>query len=246
MRPLPPENPVSAVKKKNMYASLCNLGLLEYQVAYDLQTRLVDHRRNQAEGHDIFLVVEHPSVYTLGRRGGREFLMVPESFLAEKNIAIVPIERGGVITYHGPGQLVLYPIIHLKQAGISVAEYVSKLEELMISLAAEVGVEAGRYERNHGVWVGNNKLGSIGIAIRHGVSFHGLALNVNLSLEPFDWINPCGLTGVRMTSLSRETGEDIPLSRIVENVQKHLEIIFPYSFTEISPERLLRSEEVRN
>lgn len=221
-----------------MHASLCNLGLMEYQVAYDLQTRLVEQRRHLTEGGDIFLVVEHPSVYTLGRRGGREFLMVPEEFLAERNIAIVPIERGGVITYHGPGQLVIYPIIHLKQARMTVSEYVAKLEELMISLAAEVGVTAGRDARNHGVWVGDNKLGSIGIAIRHGVSFHGLALNVNLSLEPFGWINPCGLTGVRMTSLSAETGEDIPLTNIIAHLRPHLEAIFPHSFTEIGREQL--------
>jgi lipoyl(octanoyl) transferase len=215
---------------------------MEYQVAYDLQTRLVDYRRNLGEDNDIFLVVEHPSVYTLGRRGGREFLMVSEEYLAEKNIAIVPIERGGVITYHGPGQLVIYPIVHLKQAKMSVAGYVEKLEEVMIRLSAEVGVTATRDERNHGVWVGNNKLGSIGIAIRHGVSFHGLALNVNLSLEPFGWINPCGLTGVQMTSLAKEVGEDVPMAKIMTSLQKHLEAVFPYSFTEIGAEDLPAGE----
>ncbi len=218
---------------------------MEYQVAYSIQTSLVDQRRTQKESDDIFLVVEHPSVYTLGRRGGREFLMVSEAFLAEKKIAIVPIERGGVITYHGPGQLVIYPIIHLKQAKLSVAEYVAKLEDVMIALAADVGVKAGRDERNHGVWVGNNKLGSIGIAIRHGVSFHGLALNVNLSLEPFGWINPCGLTGVQMTSLTAETSRNIQISEILPRLRSHLEAIFPYSFTEISREQLPVCE-VRN
>jgi len=228
-----------------MQAALCNLGLMEYQVAYNLQTRLVEHRRHLGPGNDTFLMVEHPSVYTLGRRGGREFLMVSEAFLAEKKIAVVPIERGGVITYHGPGQLVIYPIIHLKQAGLSVADYVSILEELMIALAADVGVTAARDERNHGVWVGNNKLGSIGIAIRHGVSFHGLALNVNLSLEPFNWINPCGLTGVRMTSLSSETGSEVAMSQVTARLQEHLETLFPFSFHEISPDKLDSADEVR-
>lgn len=229
-----------------MHASLCNLGLMEYQVAYDLQTRLVTERRLQSEGHDIFLVVEHPSVYTLGRRGGREFLMVSEEFLAEKKIDIVPIERGGVITYHGPGQLVIYPIIHLKQAGLSVAGYVAKLEELMMALAADAGVMAGRDARNHGVWVGDRKLGSIGIAIRHGVSFHGMALNVNLSLEPFGWINPCGLTGVRMTSLAAETGRDIALADVLAGLRHHLETIFPYSLLDTGPGQLPGADEVRN
>jgi len=227
-------------------AELCNLGLMEYQVAYQLQTRLVERRRHLGPDGDIFLVVEHPGVYTLGRRGGREFLMVPESFLAEKNIAVVPIERGGVITYHGPGQLVVYPIIHLKQTGLSVAGYVSLLEELMINLAADAGVTANRDARNHGVWVGESKLGSIGIAIRHGVSFHGMALNVNLSLEPFTWINPCGLTGVRMTSLAAETGRDITVSMLTARLQHHLESLFPHSFHEIPPAQLLQAAEVLN
>lgn len=229
-----------------MQAALCHLGLTEYQAVYQLQTRLVDWRRRQGPGSDIFLVVEHPAVYTLGRRGGREFLMVSEEFLADKGIAVVPIERGGVITYHGPGQLVIYPIIHLKQAGLSVAGYVAKLEELMMALAAEVGVDAGRDERNHGVWVGDNKLGSIGIAIRHGVSFHGMALNVNLALAPFGWINPCGLTGVQMTSLSAETGRDIPLARLAAALPTHLATIFPYTFKEITPWLLPTADEVRN
>lgn len=227
-----------------MNGSLCSLGLMEYQAAYDLQSSLVEYRRNlkpndKAAGcGDIFLVVEHPPVYTLGRRGGREFLMVSDQFLSEKNIPVIPIERGGVITYHGPGQLVIYPIIHLKQAGLTVTEYVQKLEELMINLAAGVGVAARRDARNHGVWVGNNKMGSIGIAIRHGVSFHGLALNVNPSLEPFGWINPCGLTGVSMTSLAREVGHEVTIGQLTESLSQQLERIFPHTFTEIRPDQL--------
>ena len=227
-----------------MNGSLCSLGLMEYQAVYKLQTRLVEYRRNlkpndkEAGCGDIFLVVEHPPVYTLGRRGGREFLMVSDQFLAEKNIPVIPIERGGVITYHGPGQLVIYPIIHLKQAALTVTEYVEKLEELMIHLAAGVGVTARRDERNHGVWVGNKKMGSIGIAIRHGVSFHGLALNVNPSLEPFGWINPCGLTGVSMTSLAHEVGREVTIRQLTENLSQQLERIFPHTFTEIRPDQL--------
>lgn len=226
-----------------MTTALCDLGLMPYKEAYDLQTRLVDARRHQGPGSDTFLVVEHPSVYTLGRRGGREFLMVSDDFLAEKKIDIVPIERGGVITYHGPGQLVLYPILHLKQSGLSVAEYVSMLEELMMRLAADVGVTATRDPRNHGVWVGNDKLGSIGIAIRHGVSFHGMALNVNLDLAPFGWINPCGLTGVNMTSLTAQSGEMVSMSGVKERLIGHLNDLFPFSFSPLSPEQLFQTED---
>jgi lipoyl(octanoyl) transferase len=226
----------------------CNLGLLDYGEAYQLQKQLVDRRRTPG-GRDLFLVVEHPSVYTLGRRGGREHLVVTETFLAEKGIDVVPIERGGVITYHGPGQLVVYPILHLKEAGLSVVDYVHRLEEVMVRLAAEFGVTAVRDERNHGVWVGNSKLGSVGIAIRRGVSFHGLALNVNPDMEPFGWINPCGLSGVAMTSLARESAGQVEMERIIEILPDCLAAVFATDFEEISKEgleaELLTMSEVR-
>ena len=189
-----------------------------------------DWRLAGREARDIFLVVEHPAVYTLGRRGGREFLAVPETFLAEKGIPIVPIERGGVITYHGPGQLVLYPILHLRQAGLSVTDYVHRLEEVMIRLAATVGVEATRDPRNHGAWVGNRKLGSVGIAVRHGVSFHGLAINIDPDMAPFGWINPCGLTGVQMTSLALETGGEVGINIITPHLEAILADLFSMRF----------------
>lgn len=216
---------------------LCDLGLLAYGEAYLLQKRLVDWRRD-VDGQDVFLVVEHPSVYTLGRRGGREHLVVPEEFLAAKGIDVVPIERGGVITYHGPGQLVVYPILHLKQAGLSVVEYVHLLEELMIRLCREMGITAVRDQRNHGVWVGDRKLGSIGIAIRRGVSFHGLALNVNPDMEPFGWINPCGLSGVQMTSLEREVGRKLDMASILECLPGYIEELFECELQHVVPNDL--------
>ena len=140
--------------------------------------------------------------------------MVSEQFLREKNIPLVHIERGGDITYHGRGQLVIYPILHLRQAGLTVSDYVYLSGRNNDRPGSSCGVEAVRDSRNHGVWVGDRKLGSVGIAIRHGIAFHGLALNVNLSLEPFSWVNPCGLTGVKMTTLSRESGREIMLDEV--------------------------------
>ncbi len=235
MRPWPPESPVSVAERAP--GLLCNLGRTEYGVAHALQTRLVAWRRREV-GRDVILVTEHQSVYTLGRRGGREHLAVSERFLAERGIEVVEIERGGVITYHGPGQLVIYPILDLRAAGLSVTDYVARLEELMIALAADVGVAAGRDPRNHGVWVGEKKLGSVGIAIRHGISFHGLALNVNPSLAPFGWINPCGLTGVAMTSLAAESGENVTVSGIAPGLLDHFKVIFGIDLAETSCEML--------
>ena len=137
-------------------AAVCALGLMAYRDAYALQVDLAARRHQGVIKNDLFLAVEHPPVFTLGRRGGREHLGVSEAFLASRNIALVPIERGGEITYHGPGQLVLYPIFSLRQARLSVREYVYRLEEVMRRIAADLGVVATRDARNHGVWVGNN------------------------------------------------------------------------------------------
>ncbi|TKB24846.1 lipoyl(octanoyl) transferase LipB [Desulfopila sp. IMCC35006] len=229
MKPRQRASPVSAadqVDKQQTAARLVDLGKSDYAAAYRLQQALVEKRRQATAAGDIFIVTEHPATFTLGRRGGLQNLMVSEQFLQDKNIPLVPIERGGDITYHGPGQLVIYPIIHLRQAGLTVAAYVHQLEQLMINLAAECGVAAERDLRNHGVWAGGRKLGSVGIAIRHGVAFHGLALNVDVCLEPFSWVNPCGLTGVRMTTLSRECGRAVALDEVKGALFDQLRAVF--------------------
>ncbi len=221
-----------------MTAQLCCLGLCEYEVAYGLQARLVAERAAGERG-DLFLLTEHPGVFTLGRRGGLDNLRVSREFLAGAGIPLLHIERGGDVTFHGPGQLILYPIIHLRQAGLSVAGYVWRLEELMLRLARDCGVEAGRDNRNHGIWLEDRKLGSVGIAIRHGVAFHGLALNVNISLDPFSWINPCGLAGIRMTSLSKECGVELRLDQAGLHIRRHLVDIFLRDFLEVDRKELL-------
>lgn len=207
-------------------ATFCDLGLRDYPAVHALQVALVASRRMGTLANDVFLCVEHPPVFTLGRRGNREHLGVGESFLRERHIAVVPIERGGEITYHGPGQLVLYPIFDLRQARLSVSDYVHLLEELMLRLASDFGVQAGRDARNRGIWVGNNKLGSIGIAIRHGIAFHGMALNVDLDLEPFAWINPCGLRDIGMTSLIREGAASCTMDNVKARLPHHLTEVF--------------------
>ncbi len=225
------------VRKKEA-AGLVDLGPTDYAAAYCLQLALVEKRRSGQPGDDLFLLTEHPSTFTLGRRGGRQNLMVAEEFLKERHIPLIHIERGGDITFHGPGQLVLYPIFHLHQAGLRVAEYVHCLEEVMIGLAAACGVVAGRDPRNHGVWVGDQKLGSVGIAIRHGIAFHGLALNVSLDLIPFSWVNPCGLAGVRMTTLSRECGREVTLDAAKKDLLGRLTHIFGRPFIPLSKDHV--------
>ena len=136
---------------------LVHLGMVPYAEAWDLQARLVEARVSGSLPNDVVLVLEHPAVFTLGKRGGRENLLVPEETLARQGIPIVQVERGGNITYHAPGQLVLYPIIHLERAGIKVVDMVDRLEEVMIRTCAEWGIQAGRNPLNRGVWVGLKK-----------------------------------------------------------------------------------------
>ncbi len=207
---------------------------MPYGEAWELQSRLVEARRIGVLPADTVLFLEHPSVFTLGRRGGKENLLVSESFLEKSGIPVVHVERGGNITYHGPGQLVGYPILDLREAGLSVTEYVEGLEETMIGVASDFGVRASRDRRNRGAWVGNRKLGSIGIAIRHGIAFHGFAFNVNLSMAPFGWINPCGLQEVGMTSLEQELSENIAMEQVLESAKNHMQSVLCLAFEGIT------------
>lgn len=212
--------------------------LLAYNEAWDLQHDLVTDRKNKILETDIALILEHPPVFTLGRRGGLENLMVSEDFLEKSGISVIHAERGGDITFHGPGQIVVYPVIDLRNAGLTVVDYVSRLEEIMIRTAADWGIIAKRNSRNRGVWVGNNKLGSIGIAVRRGISFHGFAFNVNLSLEPFSWIHPCGLKDIGMTSMELELLRKIPTNWVREKIKRHIESVFHVKLTKTIPSEL--------
>ena len=205
---------------------LVDLGLVPYKEAWDLQVRLVAARASGSLPNDVVLVLEHPAVFTLGKRGGRENLLVPEETLTRHGIPIVQVERGGNITYHAPGQLVLYPIIHLERAGIKVVDLVDRLEDVMIRTCAEWGIPAGRNPLNRGVWVGLKKIGAIGIAVRRGVSFHGMALNVAIDLAPFCWIQPCGLQGIGVTSMRAEAGQDIGTTEVRRLLAQHMQAVF--------------------
>ena len=185
-------------------AVFIDLGLLEYKRALDLQVQTRDSKINHPLLEDKIFFVEHPSVFTLGKRGGEENLSVSKEFLSNKNIDVVLTDRGGNITYHGPGQAVMYPVVDLEKNKIKVREFVYGLEEIMKLTALDFNIDAGRNKKNHGIWVGNSKIGSVGISIKKGISIHGLAMNINLDLDPFSWINPCGLTNVSMTSIEKE------------------------------------------
>jgi lipoate-protein ligase B len=185
-----------------------NLNRQDYQTTLDLQLSTLAAKINTPQTPDHLFFVEHPRVFTLGRRGGQENLMVSKEFLLSQGIQIIQTDRGGNITYHGPGQAVLYPVMDLSRAKIGVADFVYGLEEIMKRTISDFGISADRDPKNHGLWVGRKKIGSVGIAIKRGISIHGLALNVCPDLTPFSWINPCGLENVAMTSAAMEKAMD--------------------------------------
>jgi lipoate-protein ligase B len=210
----------------------------EYREAWNLQVRLVKEKKDKTIDRDIILLLEHLPVFTLGKRGGLKNLNVTQDILKESGISVIHTERGGDITFHAPGQLVIYPIIDLRAARMGVMDYVKDLEEIMIRTAADWGIKAVRNLLSRGVWVDNNKLGSIGIAIRRGICFHGMALNVNLSLEPFGWINPCGLDDTRMTSMEQVLSCEISMEQVRQAVKDHIQEIFRVELIMTDPDKL--------
>jgi lipoate-protein ligase B len=192
------------------------LGIIPYEHALKLQQRLTQAR---AEGSipDVVLLLQHPPVFTIGRFRGEEDIIVPPEVLAQQEIAIFHTNRGGSITYHGPGQLVGYPILNLKEHGLGVREYIWKLEEVIIRLLLNLGIQGQRVAEFPGsVWVGEEKVCSIGIQVSHHITMHGFALNVNTDLRHFEYINPCGIKGNVMTSLSKLLGYPIKIAAITE------------------------------
>jgi lipoyl(octanoyl) transferase len=186
-------------------------GLVPYEQAYELQRRLRE-RRQRGELADVLLLLEHPPVYTRGRRATPEELPMGVEWYEAQGIEVRDTERGGRVTYHGPGQLVAYPIVSLEPYGGDVVEYVRRLERAMIAAIGDFGVEAGLVEGETGVWVHGDgptrKIGAIGLHISRGVTTHGLAVNVNNDLQPFEWIVPCGIEGCAVTSITRERGAE--------------------------------------
>jgi lipoate-protein ligase B len=217
-----------------------DLPLTDYGQAQVLQERCVAAKTDGRLPEDLMFLLEHPAVFTLGRNGGRENLMVSDAHLASAGVGLMPSERGGNITYHGPGQIVGYPVIDLQRARMGVGDYVGTLEDLMLSVAQTWGVAADRDDRNRGIWVDGAKAGSIGLCLRHGMAFHGFALNVSNDLTPFQWINPCGLAGVRMTSLEQVLDREIPMDELRQTVWQTAARVFDVTLVPITLETLNR------
>ena len=196
-----------------MICELRNLHLVTYENALHLQQKLVEMRQNDLLP-DQLLLLEHPPVITLGRGGDARNLLAADEVLRREHVRFYQTTRGGDITYHGPGQLVGYPILHLGEGSRDVRKYVTRLEEVLIRTVAEYGVTASRVEKKRGIWVGDRKIAAIGVRIARWVTSHGFALNVNTNLDHFRLITPCGLQGAGVTSIARQIGRDIPLEDV--------------------------------
>lgn len=177
-----------------------SLGLVEYEPTWRAMQRFTDER--DATTPDEVWFLEHPPVFTLGMNASRDHVLAPGE------IPVMQIDRGGQVTYHGPGQLVVYPLIDLRRAGLGIRDLVTALERCVIDLAAEIGVQAESRRSAPGVYVDGRKLASVGIRVRRGASYHGLAVNINLDLEPFSRINACGYVGLQMTRFADLAGPD--------------------------------------
>ena len=194
-------------------ALIRRLGMVEYQPTWRAMQRFTAER--DATTPDEIWFLEHPPVFTLGMNASRRHLLSPGA------IPVVQIDRGGQVTYHGPGQLVVYPLLDLRRLRLGIREFVTALERAVIDLAARSGIHAERRRGAPGVYVGGRKLASVGVRVRRGGSYHGLALNVALDLEPFARINPCGYAGLEMTQLAA-LGGPTSVAACADALEPHL------------------------
>lgn len=191
------------------------LGFAEYLPVFEAMQAFNAHHTEQVE--DELWVVEHPPVFTQGLAGKAEHVLLPT------DIPVVQIDRGGQVTYHGPGQLVIYTMIHFKRRRTSVRNIVSILENSIISTLADYGIQAASDPKRPGVYVGEKKIASLGLRIRHGAVYHGLALNVNMDLSPFQVINPCGYAGMEMTQIADYVQPAPGLAEVAEKLTHYLQ-----------------------
>ncbi len=223
-----------------MQAQVVSLGLMDYKEVFEMQKKLLNlHQQDKIK--DTLLLVEHKPVITLGKRGGESNILASNQFLEEKGIYVYQIDRGGNVTYHGPGQIVGYPIMDLKNYGKDIRKFVHNIEEIFIQLLSdEFHITAGRNPINTGVWVGDEKITAIGFAVKRWVTMHGFAFNVKTNLEHFSWIYPCGIQDKGVTSLEKLTCNPLDMDTIIALIKKYFSKIFNVQLNEMSVEELLQ------
>jgi lipoyl(octanoyl) transferase len=218
---------------------LCHVeqhGIVSYADGLDLQHRRIAQRKAQ-EIPDTLILLEHPHVFTMGRNARRENMLVSPDWLQKAGVELFETDRGGDITYHGPGQLVGYPICDLTRHRRDIAWYMRTVEEALIRVAGDYGIQAGRLKGATGVWVGNEKLAAMGVHVSRWITSHGFALNVNTDLRYFQWIVPCGIPDKGVTSLEKILGRRVSMEEVRERVICHFGDVFSTDM-EASPLRV--------
>ena len=211
------------LETKHLKCQIKDLGFIEYGQAYEIQKQCVDEILKG--GPQTLLFCEHPTVLTMGRMSHEENILWPKEWLEANSIKVHYIDRGGDITLHSPGQLVVYPIFNLLNYEKDLHAYLHKLEKVAIDLLGDFGILANRFSEKTGVWVEDKKIASIGIGVRKWVSFHGLGINVNTDLNLFSAIRPCGLD-VHMTSLAQIKGNPIDMDIVKKKIMEHFSMHF--------------------
>lgn len=217
----------------------CDLGFIDYKVVWDLQ-KSVHQLRVENKIDDILFLLEHPHTYTLGKTADKENLVSDKKYLDENKISVYDIDRGGDITYHGPGQIVGYPIISLTNWKQDTHKYLRSIEEVIINVLKEYGLSGTRVEKYTGVWLDDRKICAIGIKVSRWITMHGFAFNVNTDLKLFNGIIPCGITDKDVTSLNRELNNEVDINEVKEKIIHHFSAEFNYDQIEFkSKEEIL-------
>ncbi|TMJ04101.1 MAG: lipoyl(octanoyl) transferase LipB [Bacillati bacterium ANGP1] len=214
-------------------------GPTPYADAWALQKALIGARQRE-ELADGLILLEHEPVFTIGRSARADHLLVPREFLTGKGFEVYDIERGGSVTYHGPGQLVGYPILDLRAYNEDVVKYVRSLEETILRTLQDFGLAAQRLRGFPGVWAGHEKIAAVGVAVKRKVTMHGFALNVGPDLAPFDYINPCGI-GRPVTSMARLLGRPLPVDEVRLAYARRFAEVFDLTLGAVAREDLLRA-----
>lgn len=221
-----------------MHCWVCNLGLIPYKEAHELQRRLITLRQ-KGRIDDILLLLEHPPTITLGRFASSDNILVTQEELKQRGITLYSSDRAGETTFHCPGQLVVYPIIDIRHRVGRLREYLNSLEEVALQTLAHFGIGAGRWLKHPGIWKDGMQIAAIGLLLSRGITMHGLSLNVNPDLDDFEVINLCGLPGKKATSISQQLGYEVDINDVIKCTESTFSKIFKVELVSISSEQVI-------
>jgi len=220
------------VNKETRKLIYCDLDSIDYKEAWDLQ-KAIHQLRVENKIDDVLFLLEHPHTYTLGKTADKENLIGDEKYLSDNKISVYDIDRGGDITYHGPGQIVGYPIINLANWQLDTHKYLRAIEEVIIKVCEDYGLNGSRIDKYTGVWIEDRKICAIGIKVSRWITMHGFAFNINTDLKLFNGIIPCGISDKDVTSLNRELKSEIQLNEVKDKIIHHFCNVFNYGLIKV-------------